>query len=305
MKLSDIILEIEYRTYEAMVGGKSTLYTGSLDLVKDQQIYDLDEWAVSGSITGSAGNSDIEIRRVFYEAPPAILRYFDPYAGTGTGVQSLMDAFDFGSYSPGVNFLLMPASFDMLKVQAIEFNDQIRRSAYSFEIINNKLKIFPVPKKAGKLRFEYYRESEKKYTYDGININAEASTGAMVGGGGSSMTTQDTITNLSNVPTKNPVYAEINSIGRQWIFQYTATLTKEVLAYVRGKYQTLPVPGSEATLNQADLLADVRSEKERDITALREMLNTASLNNQLEMQATQTKYINDALQGVPMHIFIG
>jgi hypothetical protein len=119
------------------------------------------------------------------------------------------------------------------------------------------------------------------------------------------MTTQDTVTNLSNVPTKNPVYAEINSIGRQWIFQHTATLTKEVLAYVRGKYQTVPVPGSEATLNQADLLADVRAEKERDITALREMLNTASLNTQLEMQATQTKYINDALQGVPMHIFIG
>jgi hypothetical protein len=290
---------------EAVVGGTNTLYTGSLSLVKNQQTYDLDAWAVTNNITGSSGASDVEIRRVFYEAPPAILRYFDPYAGTGTGIQSLMDAFDFGSYSPGVNFLLMPASFDILKVQAIEFNDTIRRSAYSFEIVNNKLKIFPVPKKTGTLRFEYYRNTEKKYLYDGENVNANASTGALVGGGGSSMTTQDTVTNLSNVPTKNPVYAEINSIGRQWIFQHTATLTKEVLAYVRGKYQTVPVPGSEATLNQADLLADVRAEKERDITALREMLNTASLNTQLEMQATQTKYINDALQGVPMHIFIG
>ena len=119
------------------------------------------------------------------------------------------------------------------------------------------------------------------------------------------MDTQAEITDLSNVPTKNPVYKEINSIGRQWIFKYAATLSKEVLAYVRGKYQTVPVPGSEATLNQADLLADVRSEKEADITALREMLSSASLSTQLEMQAAQTKYISDTLNGVPMHIYIG
>ena len=119
------------------------------------------------------------------------------------------------------------------------------------------------------------------------------------------MTPNNQITNLANVPTKNPVYKEINSIGRQWIFKYTSTLCKEMLAYVRGKYQTVPVPGSEATLNQADLLADVRSEKESYVTELRGLLNTASLSSQLELQATQTKFIGDALKGVPMRIFIG
>ena len=285
---------------EAGVGGFTTKYTGSLHLTASVQEYDFDAWATQQGITGS-----IEIRRVFYEAPPAIVRYFDPYAGTGTGVQSLMDAFDFGSYSPGVNFLLMPASYDMLKTQAIEFNDQIRRSAYTFEIVNNKLQIFPIPKKNGKLRFEYYKRQEKTYIDDGLQIDAGASAGTLTGGGGEQMTTSNQITNLANVPTKNPVYAEINSIGRQWIFKYTSTLCKEILAYVRGKYQTVPVPGSEATLNQSDLLADVRSEKQAYVTELRDLLNKASLSSQLELQATQTKYIGDALQGVPMGIFIG
>jgi hypothetical protein len=113
---------------EAGVGGKVTKYTGAINVTGSVQEYDLDTWANTQGITGG-----IEIRKVFYEAPPAILRYFDPYAGTGTGIQSLMDAFDFGSFSPGVNFLLMPVSFDMLKVQAIEFNDQVRKSSYSFE----------------------------------------------------------------------------------------------------------------------------------------------------------------------------
>ena len=110
---------------EAGVGGNVTKYSGSLDITGSVQNYDMDAWATAENITGG-----IEIRKIFYESPPAIQRYFDPYAGTGTGIQSLMDAFEFGRMSPGVNFLLMPASYDVLKTQAIELNDQIRRSLW-------------------------------------------------------------------------------------------------------------------------------------------------------------------------------
>ena len=265
---------------EAEVGGNVTRYTGSLALTSSVQNYDLDTWAANQGITGS-----IEIRRVFYEAPPAILRYFDPYAGTGTGIQSLMDAFDFGSYSPGVNFLLMPASFDILKVQAIEFNDQIRRSTYSFEIVNNKLKIFPIPSQASTLTFEYFKVDEKK-------------AASFING-------SDLITNVAEVPYSNPTYKYINSVGRQWIFRYTLALAKELLAYVRGKYQTVPVPGSEATLNQADLLTDSRAEKESLLTQLREMLDQTSRQAQLERKANEGENLRKTLGDVPMTIYIG
>ena len=216
-----------------------------------------------------------------------------------------MDAFDFGSFSPGINFMLMPISYDLAKIQAIELNDQVRKSAYSFEIVNNQLKLFPIPKDTGSLYFEYFRREDKQFVDDSLNVSAMAVAGSEVDGSGNASTNNGLITNLSNVPTENPVYAEINSTGRQWIFKYTATICKEMLAYVRGKYQTVPVPGSEATLNQADLLADVRSEKESYIVELRELLNQASLNTQLELQAQQTQYLGDALKGVPMGIYIG
>ena len=265
---------------EAEVGGKVSRYTGSLAITSSVQRYDLNQWATSEGIEGG-----IEIRRVFYEAPPAIQRYFDPYAGTGTGVQSLMDAFDFGSYSPGVNFLLMPASFDVAKIQAIEFNDQIRKSAFSFQIVNNELTIFPLPKRNGKLRFEFYKVAEKKA--------ATFSNGS------------DLITNVGEVPYDNPSYLEINSVGRQWIFKYTLALAKELLAYVRGKYQTVPVPGSEATLNQADLLADARSEKTELLTNLRSMLEEASRGAQMEAQAQESDFLRATLAQVPMTIHVG
>ena len=278
--LNRIIQISKHYGTEAGVGGNVTRYTGSLSIEKNKQNYDLDQWSSDNGITGS-----IEIRKVFYEAPPAIQRYFDPYAGTGTGVQSLMTAFDFGSYSPGVNFLLMPTSYDILKSQAIEFNDQVRKSTYSFEIVNNKLKLFPIPGASGSLYFEYYKESDKG------QINYDNST--------------NLITNVGEVPYTNPTYSDINSVGRQWIFNYTLAFAKEVLAYIRGKYQTVPVPGSEATLNQADLLADARAEKTALLTQLRDMLNATGRGAQLEAQAKEAEDVQNTLKSVPMTIYVG
>ena len=270
---------------EAGVGGNTTMYKGSFTVTPNVQEYDLKAWAVCEGIVGG-----IEIRKVYYEAPPAIMRYFDPYAGTGTGIQSLMDAFDFGSFSPGVNFLLMPASYDVLKTQAIEFNDQIRKSAYSFEIHNNKLRLFPVPKTNGSIWFEYYKLTEKQL------LDSSASTPGGVGG---------SITNVSNVPYENPTYSAVNSIGRQWIYKYALALAKESLAYVRGKYTTVPVPGSEATLNQQDLLADARSEKESLIGNLRDILESTSRVSQLERKSQEANFLQDTLKQVPMVIYVG
>jgi len=265
---------------EAGVGGNVIKHKGTLNITASVQDYDLDAWATDQGIEGG-----IEIRKIFYESPPAILRYFDPYAGTGTGIQSLMDAFDFGSYSPGVNFLLMPASYDMLKVQAIEFNDQIRRSAYSFEVVNNQLKLFPIPTRTGTMTFEYYKTSEKN---------------AAVINSGSNL-----ITNVGEVPYENIEYTTINSVGRQWIYRYSLALTKELLGYIRGKYQQIPVPGSNTALNQADLLTDARTEKIALLTELREMLDQTSRQAQLERKANESDNLKRITTEIPMTIYIG
>jgi len=272
---------------EAGVGGNVRMYSGAMTLTPGQQVYDLKQWAIDQGISGS-----IEIRKVFYESPPAILRYFDPYAGTGTGIQSLMDAFDFGSYSPGVNFLLMPISYDILKVQAIEFNDQVRKSAYSFEVIDNQLRLFPVPTRDGKIWFEYYKVVEKQGLSDNANTAAAATGG-------------NPITNISNVPYTNPTFSQINTPGREWIYRYTLALAKELLAYVRGKYTTVPIPGSEATLNQQDLLADARTEKQALIEKLRGDLDATSRQSQLERKAAEVEAMNKTLSQVPMVIYVG
>jgi len=287
--MGNIIRISEMYASEAGSGGSINIYTGSLVLQNGVQDYDID-LAISASI-GYTGS--VEVKRVFYENPPAIVRYFDPYAGTGTGIQSLLETFGFGQMSPGINFLLMPIYFDVQKIQAIELNDQIRKSAYSFDLVNNKLRVFPIPTSVmlgmnDKLFFHYIKIEERN---NPVTDAATRASGSL-------------ITNVSNVPYQNPIYTQINSIGKQWIRQYTLATAKEILAYVRGKYSTVPIPGSEVTLNQQDLLTDARAEKIALLEQLRAMLDQTSRKVQLEQQANEVDFINKQLTNVPLPIYI-
>jgi hypothetical protein len=280
--LGSVIRISETYASEAGAGGYTTYYTASFVLTQSVQNYDLDAILKAQGISGS-----VEVKRVFYEEPPAIVRYFDPYAGTGTGIQSLLETFGFGQFSPGINFMLMPIYFDVQKIQAIELNDQIRKSAYSFDITNNKLRVFPIPNRDQLMRFHYIKVDERN------SVTAGPFSGSL-----------GLITNIGNVPYFNPVYTQINSVGKQWIRQYALSLVKEMLGYVRKKYSAIPIPGAEVTLNGDDLLADARAEKAALLEQLRGNLEETSRKTQLEKQALEADSIQKTLNNVPLLIYI-
>jgi hypothetical protein len=264
---------------EAGVGGNVTWRRGLLPMTASVQDYNLNLWAQNNNITGG-----IEIKRIFYEAAPAIVRYFDPYAGTGTGMQQLLDNFGWGNYSPAVNFMLMPINYDLQKIQAIELNDQIRKSQFSFEITNNNLRIFPIPKTDHNLSIQYISKDERS----SISLQSPVNT----------------VTNVSNVPFINPTYSTINSVGKQWIYEYALALCKEMLGYVRGKYSTVPIPNSEVTLNQSDLLTAAANEKQSLIERLRIYFDETSRTKLLEARAAEADYRQKEMQQVPLPIYI-
>ena len=281
--LGSIVRISETYASEAGAGGETTWYTGSFTMVNGVQDYDLEAALSASGYTGS-----IELKELFYRAPPAIVRYFDPYAGTGTGIQSLLESFGFGQMSPGINFMLMPIYFDVQKIQAIQLNDSIRKAAFSFDIHNNKVRIFPIPTNIAtgyndKMYFHYIKVDERNNPVVDSRTNL--------------------ITNVSNVPYVNPVYVQINSIGRQWIRQYALATVKEILAYIRGKYSTVPIPGAEVTLNQQDLLTDARAEKIALLEQLRAMLDQTSRKTQLEQQSSEADFIQKQLANVPLPIY--
>ncbi len=271
----------QYGSQADGAGGNYKIESGSITVNAGQQRYDLMA-DVSSSLSGSEA---AYIKRIYHYAPSAINRYFDPYAGTGTGIQSLMQSFGFGNMSPGVNFMLMPMYFDVLKLQAIELNDAIRKSAYHFDLEDNRyLKLFPIPKQSYKLHYEYVLKSV-------ANNPVKDTTGG--------------ITNLSNVPYTHPTYKLINEPGRQWIRRYALALAKEMLGSVRGKYQSVPIPGDTTTLDFARLLSEASAEKTALIEELKTFLEETTRVKQLERQNQEAQLTQETFYKVPYPIYIG
>tara|TARA_Y100001973_G_scaffold62749_1_gene91991 strand:+ start:176 stop:1414 length:1239 start_codon:yes stop_codon:yes gene_type:complete len=260
--------------------------SASLSVKKGVQRYDLITsdlvtWETSSDEIRS-GSKSVKIKKIYHYQPAAINRYFDPYAGTGTGIQSLMQTFGMGNYSPGVNFMLMPMYFDVLKLQAIELNDTIRKSAYHFEIEKDRyLRLFPIPTSDYKLWFDY--------TVDVSDLGAGTDSNDVDLG----PARRDIVTDMSNVPYTRPTYSYINEPGRQWIRRYALAICKEMLGSIRGKYQSLPIPGAETTLDYSRLLSEAVAEKEALITQLREDLGALTTRGQYE----QIQAENEAKSG--------
>jgi len=266
---------------EAGVGGTIDYKSGSVEMKDGQQDYDLTAlWAN----VSESGNS-IEVRKVFYEAEPAITRYFDPYAGTGDGSYNMLDSFGMGNYSPGISFMMMPVYADILKIQAIEFNDQIRKSAYSFQLRNNKLKIFPIPEEDYTLHFEYIVKKDRDSALQG--------------------NTEGVITDISNAPYDNMEFKEINDVGKQWIKKYALALCKELLGTIRSKYASLPIPNAETTLDGDTLRNEATAEKEFLMTQLSELLEKTGRKALLEADKDEAQFVQEKLQKVPYPIYIG
>jgi len=267
---------------EAGSGGYLAWKSASIDIITGQQTYSLKDFKYE--TLGDATHS-IEVKKVFHDTPPAIVRYFDPFVGTGLGSQTLLENFGWGNYSPGVSFLMMPVYADLLRLQAIEFNDQIRKSGYSWEITGEQIKIFPVPTYNYKLYINY--------------ITVEARAQQLFNAG------SNTIGDFSNASYELHVYSKINPAGRQWINKYTLALAKETLGNIRNKYSSVPIPTAEMTLNGADLVAQGQTERDALIVQLRENLDAVSKNAQLTKLTQDAQSIQTQLQMSPMMIYIG
>jgi hypothetical protein len=270
----------------AGVGGNTDIKKGFIELVPGQQEYNLDTlWSAV-----SESSKRIEVVRVFQEPTPAINRFFDPYSVSGQGTLNLIDEFGFGSYSPAAQFVLMPMFEDLLRIQAIEFNDQFRKSAFTFNIVNGKIRVFPTPTSQnvnlyGKLYFDYFVKDE--FTNNSTTVTANV------------------ISDYSDVPYDFMEYNGINDVGKQWIRKYTLALVKEMLGAVREKYSQIPIPGSEISLDGAALRSEAQTEKEALMTQLRETLEELGRTKQFDNRNTEANQHQEMLRKVPLPIYIG
>lgn len=267
---------------EIGTGGKIDWKKVAIQVNPMQQDYDLQ--ALIGDTLENCQR--IEVKRVFHYRPPAFARIYDPFSMTGMSYSNVLQEMGFGAYSPAVQFLMTPIFEDLLRGQAIQFNDLVRKSAFSFEMQNNRLRLMPIPTYGYKLWLEYIVENERI----SAALSAEGVTVA---------------SDFADIPYVNHPYVTINDAGRQWIRDYFLANCKEILGAIRQKHQVIPIPGGEVTLDGAELRAEAQQTKERLIDTLKEMLEAAGKFGQMERQALMNQQIQDTLKGVPLLIYVG
>jgi hypothetical protein len=274
------------------VGGSTAIKKAYITLTSSVQVYDLMTQATdnqSGRSFGLifSGSSTVDVTKVFHEAIPAITRFFDPYSVGAQGTLNLMSELGFGNYSPAAQFLMMPLYEDVLRMQHIEFNDHIRKSAFTFNIVDNKLEIFPVPtiNSPSRIYFEYMSRDE--FEHDSQIIQSES------------------LSDYSDIPYDFIQYSNINDVGVQWIRKYTLALSKELLGAIREKYSSIPIPDAEISLDGAALRAEAQVEKDYLITQLRENLDEMSRKNVMENKAHESTHHQEMLRKVPLKLYVG
>ncbi len=267
---------------EAVVGGQTKLHSASINLIVGQQNYDLKD-LLSGSGELLPGER-AEIREMLHFSPTAAFRFFD----TTSAINYLHNQFSFESFTPETIFYLLPIWEDVLRAQQLEQSHRIRRSNYSFNIVDNVLRLYPVPTRDVRLHFTFYKISATNDPFD--------STDDPTAGG---------IANISNLPFGEISYNKINSAGKFWIRKYALARSMQVLGYVRGKTNSVPIPNGELTLNGPQLSADGKQEESRLIEELRQLLEDTTWDRLAQKERDQAEALQDQLAKVPLGIFMG
>jgi len=289
---------------QAGIGANSIIYSASFAGVSKQQEYDLysilssssdtnSDAATGGTVpyAGLINGNKIIIEKVYYKTPQAMWRFFGYYGGLNT-VGNLSN---YGQYADDSTFQLIPVWQN--KAQAMAFEDSIytRNSHYSFELHHNKLKIFPSPVTPGSITpshywFDFRIQSD---AWDDTNTEAGAASGV------------DGINNMNTLPFANIPYANVNSIGKQWIRRFALALCKETLGQTRSKFATIPIPGESITLNGTALISEGRETQTKLRDELKEVLDQLTYQVLAESDASIADAVESVTKRVPPGVFVG
>ena len=274
----------------AGLGATQTIYSASFEAVRDVQDYDLQAIIYSASLSSSepfynkVGSGSVTIQQVYYRSPRAAWRFFGGYS-----VGTIGNLSTYGMYADDSNFQIVPNWQNTLQAYAYEQDMKVRASHYSFQINNNKLRIYPTPDGDNPDKFwvrfmvsqdAFDEQEDRTYGADGVN-------------------------NMNALPFPNVPYKNINSIGKQWIRRYALSLCKEVLGQVRSKLATIPIPGNDVTLNGSALISEAKEEQNTLREELKTVLDEMVYGKLAEGDAAMQDSINNVFKTIPHGIYVG
>ena len=283
---------------ESVVGGTTPIYSASFDITALQQDYDLQEIVEDLSaadptlpFADAIGDGDkkyrIKIRQMFYVTPRQMWRFYGYYGGLNV----VGNFHNYGQYADGSTFEVVPAWQNKLQAMAYEDHLYTRTSHYSYEIIDNKLRLYPMPDNVTCKTFWF------RFSIDGGNQAFEE---------GEYDSGLNGVNNMNTMPMENLPYESINSIGKQWIRRFSLALSKETLGQIRGKFGgNVPIPGDNIQLNASDLLSQASTEQQNLREELNKQLDEMLYAKLAETDKAMVENADAIVSKTPLKIFVG
>jgi hypothetical protein len=270
---------------ETGLNGDITEYSASVDTVPRQQDYDLQELISSQpEFSGVIGNKKIEITKVFWKSPRAAWRFYGYYGGLTT----VGNYHNYGQWADDSSFEIIPVWHN--KLQAMQYENAIytRLSHFSFELKNNKLRLYPVP-----AAYDFRKIWVRFYVPTNAWDDTETETGI------------NGVNNVNTLPYGNLPFGNINSMGKQWIRDYAFFIAMEQLGFIRSKFSTIPIPGDSVTLNGEQLINRAKEEKDRLRDELKTMLEDLTYAKLAARDAEIIESVDKVQSKIPMPIYVG
>jgi hypothetical protein len=277
---------------EAVVGGTTPIYSASFDTVADQQDYNLQQVVSSSAAADSSlpfapglKNKRIKVRQVYYVTPRQMWRFYGYYGGLNV----VGDFHNYGQYADDSSFQVIPTFQN--KLQAVMYEDHLytRTSHYSYELIDNKLRLYPAPDSVSPEKFFF------RFTVEDNAFSSGSSDNGMLG-----------VNNMNTLPFENLPFENINSMGQQWIRKYSLALSKETLGQIRGKFgNAVPIPGDNVSLNATELLSQAAAEQQALKEELNKQLDEMLYSKLAEVDKAMADNTDGIVQKVPLKIFVG
>lgn len=271
---------------EVGLNGNITEYSASVTTTVNQQDYDLQELiSAQAEFSGVIGDKKIIINKVFYKAPRAAWRFYGYYGGLTT----VGNFHNYGQWADDSMFEIIPVWHN--KLQAMQYENAIytRLSHYSYELKNNKLRIYPAPSpvEPGQIWIRFYVPTD---AWEGDGVTDSGFNG---------------VNNINTLPYGNLPYENINAIGKQWIRDYAFFIAMEQLGFIRSKFNTIPIPGESVTLNGTELINRAKEEKDRLRNELKDILAELTYQKLAERDAQIAENTEKVLAKIPMAIYVG
>ena len=276
---------------EAGLGGSIAIHSASFQTFHEKQDYDLQEIVQLSSSSpdvsfyNKVNNKRVTIRRVYYKTPHSMWRFYGYYGGMNT-VGNLST---YGMYADDSTFDVIPPWQNKLQAMAYEDAIYTRNSHYSYEIKNNKLRIWPIPTRVSpdKIWFDFTVTEEP---WDDQSDRDDKISG---------------INNMNTLPLANIPYKNINSIGKQWIRRFALSLCKEMLGYIRSKFGAIPIPGATVTLDGKELITQAKGEQKELREELQKVLDEVTYEKIATTQNNIAKQTTELARTYPYFIYQG